>query len=73
MKMRGLIKSNAGKELDLVVNRNGNILNYKVTPTSEGQLGFLMSFGPYTNIIESVKEGSAEEKAGLKKVMKYSG
>jgi len=67
MKMRGLIKSNAGKELDLVVNRNGNILNYKVTPTSEGQLGFLMSFGPYTNIIESVKEGSAEEKAGLKK------
>jgi len=67
MKMRGLIKSNAGKELDMVINRNGNILNYKVTPTSEGQLGFLMSFGPYTNIIESVREGSLEEKAGLKK------
>ncbi|HPZ07482.1 MAG TPA: RIP metalloprotease RseP [Candidatus Eremiobacteraeota bacterium] len=67
MKMRKLIHSNAGKEVSLEVNRNGKILQYKLKPTSEGQIGFIMRLGPYSTILESIVEGSPEEQGGLKK------
>ena len=68
MKMRSLIKGNSGKELDLVVDRNGEELNFQVTPTEQGILGFEMSYGSYiTIIVEIVIKGSPEEKGGLKK------
>ncbi len=66
LKMKEIINSHPDKEVEVTLNRDGEEMSYKVTPNSQGLLGFQMCYSPYfANRVSKVEENSPLAKDAL--------